>query len=289
MIDSLFLDTSILVALTVKGPVLSEVTADACDRRKWFVGAAEYAILEYHNAVIRRIGFLLKLLDRYRHVTKVRQHIDLVTAASHYGRQAQISREIMYKVEFSLEEDFDPVFPRTAGDDFQEARAEAASVYLKGFRRAWLRKLRSLADHWTKGTNCHWVRVLESTRGRGNIQVECSRRHIDCHLVSYLNASDSKLAALESGIAALAPTERTSELDALARALANFRRDPESAAEYRTGCRLFADALHVLEAHAFSTVYSMNYKEFGPLCKALGKNFLFQDHRGNPPEVRSPA
>lgn len=289
--DSLFLDTTILVAQTVKEPVLSKVTVQACDRSTWFLGAAEYAVLEYHNAVIRRIGHLLKLLDRYRHVTEVREHIDRITGASRSGRQAQISREVMYKVEFHLEKRFDPVFPRTSDREFQEARAEAASAFLKGFRRSWLRKLRSLVDHWARDTCCYWVGLLESTRGHGfeGAQVDCSRHSIRCGLVPFLSSVGAQLTAIESVIAALATPERTPELDNLGRAIGRFKKDPESAADYKTGCRCFADALHVLEAGNFSTIYSMNYKEFGPLCKAVGKGFLFQDHRGNPPTLHLPA
>jgi hypothetical protein len=283
--NSLLLDTTILEARTIKVPVLSETVAATISlvRR---TGAAEYAILEYHNAVVQATDHLIALLKEKRDLDCVREHVDRISGASYALRRANMYREILNKLAFDLRTNFDPYYNPSRAD-FQEARAERAGAILREFQRTWVRELHTLIDGWERGTGCYWVRQLESmTRSqRKLVKVRCSASNVRCRLPEFLAANRQNLEAMEKHVASLAADEQTQELRRLVTAFRQFSSHPESATEYSTGCRCFADALHVLAANAYDAIYSMNYREFGPLCLAVRKRFVCQDHRGHPPQM----
>lgn len=286
--QSALFETSILQARTIKVPVVSAAVANACGTIKT-KGASEYALLEYNNAVVLEVDYLLKLFVEKRDIELVREHIDRILSASKYNkRKANMCREILHRLEFNLRKVFDPYY-RFDARDFHQARAERAMVLLQEFRSSWTLEIRPLVDYWKKSTQCYWARQITSASMRSPKVVNpvCSRSIIRCGIVDFLKSRQSDLEKIRAHILGLSTPQLTDELRNLEKAIATFIADPESAAEYKTGCIVFADCIHALEAQGFDAVYTMNKHEFIPLCKALSLGCLVQDHHGNPPAIAS--
>lgn len=284
---SFLLDTSILEAHTIKVPVVSAVVADAC-RRMRRRGAAEYAILEYHNAVIAQIEYLLDLFKQKKDIERVREHINRVTGASHATRKANMCREILTRLEFDLRTRFDPNYPRDAAD-FHQKRAVRACSLLREIQKCWLRDLRRIVDVWERDTGCYWVRRIEAIplRQPKTVKVRCTAENVRCDLIRLLKLKRGALARVRATIDGLSAKARTAELRGLADAIARFEKEATTSADYRKGCRCFADLLHVLQAERYDAIYTMNSREFITLCATLGKPLVIQDHRGNPPNLEA--
>lgn len=284
--NSALLETTILEAHTIKVPVVSATVATSCGTIKT-KGASEYALLEYNNAVVVQVDYLLKLFAEKQDIERVREHIDRILSASKFKmRKANMCREILHRLEFDLRKVFDPIY-RSDAHDFHQARAERAMVLLKEFRCSWLLELRPLVDKWEKNTQCYWVRQITgaSMRSPKVVTPVCSRTTIRCGIVDFLKSRQADLVKIRAHILSLPATQQTDELKKLEQAIQLFLVDPESAAEYKTGCVVFADCLHALESKNYDAIYTMNKREFIPLCKALNQSCLMQDHHGNVPTL----
>ncbi|MCY3020676.1 MAG: hypothetical protein NTW87_16790 [Planctomycetota bacterium] len=289
---SFLLDTSILEARTIKVPVVSATVANAC-RKMQKRGAAEYAILEYHNAVVEETQFLLERLQEKRDLLLVSEHVNRITGASRDKRKANMCREILTRLEIELRKVFDKCYPPDA-KDFHAARAEHACTLLSEFQRNWIKELRRIVDCWERSTQCYWVRQLEAMSPwlPKVVKVRCRPDNVRCGIVQFLDTRAATLATLEEALRKMMDAKDsrlTDELIALYGAIQALKGNRNAAADYRTGCRCFADALHVLESDRYDAIYSMNPKEFGPLCQMLQKRFVLQDHRGTPPDLTDSA
>ena len=287
----LHLETSVLIAQTIKVPVLSHAVAETIDKSRTYRGLSEYAILEYHNAVIKPIDTVIKFLRKYKDTIRVRDHIDRTSRANPYRGHADIYGSVLTKVEYELRS-----FASRYGapdDGFEEAMSAKAVRILEDFKRGWIRRLERLADGKIKsGTSCHWVSHLRGLRPGATIKgdIQCHKDHQRCRIVDFLQSKTNELKIIKSQIDAL-PLKRvntksldpwqTDELRRLSQAIQNFLVNKDSAADYDKGCRCFADAIQALEMETFQALYTMNYKEFVLLCRALKQNLVWQPATGD--------
>ena len=294
MMKPLFLETSILVAQTVKIHALKDITIDSVKGRWRY--ASTYAILEYYRAVVRKIDRVQEFVNSSRSVADALSLIELRSGSSFNPRMPAMYRTLLIKAIKEVEDGFDTWYSNME-PDYQKARAEAVSDILDGIKCEWRQRLGEHVDSWVNETGCKRVEellILRPDRG-DRLQLKCSRKNIECNLIDLLQKHRSKLEALRQYIISL-PKSRpksekgvppqpweTTELKDMAGAINRFLKDEKSAGNYSTGCRRFADLLHALEALEINEIYSLNYKEFRSLCRSLNLPFLFQPHDASAP------
>jgi|GEM_PF-4557021 len=282
-----FQETSVLINKTLKAPVLSSIAKEITDPRHVFSGASTYSILEYYKTVILGIDIVVNKLRTNTSLGKARERFNTVTAASRDVRKIRICTAIFDFVNYWIEENFDPFYMGPPGKHFHLMQTKMAVTTLEQFKMDWHESLKLASDSWVNGTKCWWAQHLQFEFPSLK-SIKCSRSNQRCNLVHFLTQKKAELQIIKTYVDSLNPrlkhhTDnlemlRSNELAGVSAAIAKFLTDPDSAADYKTGCIKFADTIIALEAESFQLIYSANPKEFRSLCHCLKKDYIYQHH-----------
>lgn len=145
---------------------------------------------------------------------------------------------------------------------FSDAITRLQNLIL-GMEKALLRDVRMIDS----GTNCPLAdKKLEFVYPIFEIETSCTRKKPACSLPQYLQKNIKKLQTLNQGISS------DEKLKKLHKTLGIVLQNPKKGKG--RNCQILGDTIICLDAPENCDIFSTNTKDFGPICKHLGKSFV---------------
>lgn len=265
-----FLDSSIPISMR-KGPLFR-------DRIRWLLARFEwkatcsYAKTEYGNVVLSKAVYALRQLKNRGSLDAVRDWAaNVLNDAFHGAHRTWILN--FFNQQFAGETDAE--------------RTEQATLWLSRTIKFGTRFVDAVADSPMKdGTGCYWAKQ-RAREHQGTLTWEtpsCSRDLPRCRIHEFFVENRDKFMALKKRIDALPIEEKTDQLSNFAEVIGQANDDPECLLDYRSGCRLLADATIAVESAGCQSMFTMNVNESRVLAKELNQDlYLLPANPDNAP------
>jgi hypothetical protein len=253
--SEVFLDTSVHYCF-LKGPVKP--------RLNWLLrqfdwkGSSTYSRLEYGNNILSVAAWCLNKLNELGDVAAVIEHVNHVLNFQHVAKKT---------------------WAFTLLDTLAESKEDRTRLARASLRRLLKLGSRAIDAHCDApledGTECHWgttgLKRLGSSAFVWN-KPTCVSAKKACNLDGFFRKNRDLFLRIKAAIDGLDNAQRTPQLNDFSRVIGEANEDPTILLNYKTGCKLLADAIIAVDGKDYRNIVTQNYKESQILAKVLNQN-----------------
>ena len=256
-----FLDTSIFCCLQ-KGPLFRGRVKDFLGKFCW-KSTSTYAQVEYGNVVLAQAEYYLRKLSELESLAKV---LDFIGNVLHQRSHSQ-------KITWSFN-----LLRRHYGKNDKE-QTERAVLTLRRLMKLGVKFVTQVCDDPIEdGTHCYWAKNGVKRKRDGTLiwqAPQCKRNNKRCTLDDFFIANKDKFIEIKSAIDAIPQGDKSAQLANFSVIIGRAEEDPASLLDYRTNCKLMADAIIAIDSAGYSNMFSQNLAESKVLCQVLGQVFYY--------------
>ena len=253
-----FLDTSIHCCF-YKGETLRP-------RLKWLLslfrwkGTSTYSKVEYGNVILATAEYYLKKLLELKSVALLLEHTSHVLPPQHREKRTWA---------FTLIQ----TLGKTEADRTRRAEASLRRLLKQGTSA-----VDAHCDAFADGTLCRWA-TTGLQRGYNGKYIwktpNCKRSNKACNVDGFFVDHRDIFESIKKTIDTSDANLLTDELRQFSRVIGEAIEDPSMLLDYRTGCRLLADAIIAVDSESYQSFATQNLKESGVLTKVLGQRCYY--------------
>ncbi len=249
-----FLDTSAHLCY-LKRPVRNRIIW-LVSKFRW-IGSSTYSRVEYGNNILSVAAYLLDKLRAGVNVPDLIEHVNHVLPPPQFAKKTWT---------FSLLD----VLAGTERDRTRLAQANLRRILKFGVKAVDAVSDKPLRD----GTQCHWGTTGLKHNRDGSFSWKhpnCTAANKCCNVDGFFIENRELFNQIKSAIDALNPDERTDQLQAFSEVIGRALIDPTTLLNYKTGCKLLADAIISVDSKDYRSFATQNYKESQVLTPVLGQ------------------
>ena len=128
------------------------------------------------------------------------------------------------------------------------------------------------------GTRCHWgttgLKRLSSSAFTWN-KPNCVSSKKSCNVDDFFKSNRELFLQIKIAIDGLDEGQRTTQLVEFARVIGEAMDNPAILLNYKTGCKLLADAIIAVDSKGYRSFVTQNYKESRALTRVLKQNCYY--------------